>query len=262
MEKQLYWASDKLQPPVGLYSRAIRVGNLLFISGHAGFDKQGNVVGNGDAGAQTEQVLKNLEALLDEAGASWENVVRSTTYLVNAEDLPGTQEAKGRYWVAPYPTSASVVVTGLARPELLVEIDAIAVLPEPGQKLEKQILTASDKLHAPFGLYSRGIKCGGFVFVSGHAAFDKEGNVVGGRDAYAQAMRALQNLQYVLEEGGAGFENVVKSTGYLVNQDDMGKVKQAKQAYFRQPYPTSASVIVKRLANPDLLVEFEVIAAV
>jgi reactive intermediate/imine deaminase len=260
MDKQFYWASDKLQPPVGMYSRAIRAGNLLFISGHAGFDKQGNVVKD-DVAAQTKQVLENIQALLEEAGASWDNVVRSTTFLVNSDDLAATQGVKREFWTEPYPTSASVTVTGLARPELLVEIDAIAVLPEAGQKLEKRVYSASDKLHAPFGLYSRGIQAGGFLFVSGHAAFDKDGNVVGGDDALAQSERALQNVQYILEEAGVGFENVVKSTTYLVNQADMPKIKQAKQRYFRQPYPTSASVVVKALARPELLVEYDAIAA-
>jgi reactive intermediate/imine deaminase len=128
LDKQIYSASDKLQPPVGLYSRAIRVGNLLFISGHAGFDKQGNVVGIGDAAAQTEQILKNIQALLEEAGATFDNVVKSTTYMVNMDDLTRVQEAKKRFFREPYPTSASVEVKGLARPELLIEIDAIAVL--------------------------------------------------------------------------------------------------------------------------------------
>jgi reactive intermediate/imine deaminase len=128
MEKQIFSASDKLQPPVGLYSRAIRVGDLLFISGHAAFDKQGNVVGVGDAAAQTEQILKNIQALLEEAGASFDNIVKSTTYLVNVADLPKVSEVKKRFYRQPYPTSASVEVKGLARPELLVEIDAIAAL--------------------------------------------------------------------------------------------------------------------------------------
>jgi 2-iminobutanoate/2-iminopropanoate deaminase len=128
LDKQIYSASDKIQPPIGLYSRAIRVGNLLFISGHAAFDKEGNVVGIGDAGAQTEQILKNIQALLEEAGATFDNVVKSTTYLVNKDDLAAVQEVKKRYYREPYPTSASVEVKGLARPELLVEIDAIAAL--------------------------------------------------------------------------------------------------------------------------------------
>jgi reactive intermediate/imine deaminase len=128
LDKQFYSASDKLQPPVGLYSRAIRCGNLLFISGHAAFDKQGKVVGIGDAGRQTEQVLENIKALLDEAGGTFADVVKSTTYLVNIADMPQIQAAKKKYFQPPYPTSASVEVKGLARPELLVEIDAIAVL--------------------------------------------------------------------------------------------------------------------------------------
>jgi reactive intermediate/imine deaminase len=129
VERQIYNASDKLQPPVGLYSRAIRVGNFLFISGHAAFDKQGNIVGIDDAGAQTEQILKNIQALLEEAGATFENVVRTTTYLVNMGDLQKVKEAKKRFLREPYPVSSgSIEIAGLARPGLLVEIDAIAAL--------------------------------------------------------------------------------------------------------------------------------------
>lgn len=128
MERRAFDAPGKLAPPIGVYSRAIRVGDLLFISGHCALDRDGNVVGAGDAGAQAEQILRNIGVLLEEAGATLDKVVKATTYLVDIADFPKVTEAKKKFFRAPYPTWTTVAVTALARPEFLVEIDAIAVL--------------------------------------------------------------------------------------------------------------------------------------
>lgn len=103
---------------------------LLFIAGQTGVDADNNVVGKGDAAAQTEQVLKNMKAVLDEAGASFADIVKITTYITDPRFRDDINPARRKYLGDNPPASTLVVVSGLANPDYLVEIEAIAVLPD------------------------------------------------------------------------------------------------------------------------------------
>lgn len=103
---------------------------LLFIAGQTGVDAGNNVVGKGDVAAQTEQVLKNMKAVLDEAGASFADIVKITTYITDPRFRDGLNPARLKYFGENPPASTLVVVSGLADPDYLVEIEAIAVLPD------------------------------------------------------------------------------------------------------------------------------------
>ena len=103
---------------------------LLFIAGQTGVDADNNVVGKGDVAAQTEQVLKNMKAVLDEAGASFADIVKITTYITDPRFRDGLNPARLKYFGENPPASTLVVVSGLADPDYLVEIEAIAVLPD------------------------------------------------------------------------------------------------------------------------------------
>ncbi|MDE0342267.1 MAG: RidA family protein [Deltaproteobacteria bacterium] len=103
---------------------------LLFVAGQTGVDADNNVVGKGDVAAQTEQVLKNMKAVLDEAGASFADIVKITTYITDPRFRDGLNPARLKYFGDNPPASTLVVVSGLADPDYLVEIEAIAVLPD------------------------------------------------------------------------------------------------------------------------------------
>lgn len=120
--------SPKLAPPVGDYSRAIRAGSLLFVSGHAALDARGEVVGIGDPEVQTRQILENLKTILEAAGTSFQNVVRMNVYLTRIEDRVAVSKVRREYMAPPFPTSTLVQVAALARPEFLVEIEITAIL--------------------------------------------------------------------------------------------------------------------------------------
>ncbi len=101
---------------------------LLFIAGQTAVDADGNVVGKGDAAAQAEQVLKNMKSVLDEAGASFADIAKITTYITDPRYRDALSPARLKYLSADPPSSTLVVVSGLANPDYLVEIEAIAVL--------------------------------------------------------------------------------------------------------------------------------------
>ena len=113
---------------MGVYSPAIRAGNLLFVSGQIPIDPASGDLVSGDITAQTDQVMRNLTALLKAAGASFEHVVRTTVYLADMNEFGGMNEVYRQYVVDPPPARATVQVARLPR-DVKIEIDCIAVIP-------------------------------------------------------------------------------------------------------------------------------------
>ena len=122
-----------VHPPVGTYSHVVRVetGEVvwLYLSGQVALDANGELVAPGDMRRQTEQVFENLRALLEASGASFENVVKITTFLTTLEDLAAMREVRSRYLPAEPPASTAVQVGALVLPDAVIEIDAVAVIP-------------------------------------------------------------------------------------------------------------------------------------
>lgn len=121
--------------PIAPYSLAVRVkcDELAFIAGQVAVDAEGNLVGEGDVGAQTRQVFSNLGAILKGLGGGFSSVLELTIYLVGRESVQPYIEARGAIFdeIFPkkdFPTSTLLVISGLAREEFLVEIKAIAAL--------------------------------------------------------------------------------------------------------------------------------------
>lgn len=110
------------------FSPAARVGGSVFVSGQVATDANGELVGAGDAGAQSEQCFKNVEAALTAAGSGWDDVAKITCFLVNAADYPAYAAARQRLFPQHGPASSTVIVSALVRPEYLVEIEAYAVI--------------------------------------------------------------------------------------------------------------------------------------
>jgi enamine deaminase RidA (YjgF/YER057c/UK114 family) len=122
--------------PIGMYSAGFAVdpARLVFVAGQVAMDAEGRVVGQGDLKAQAAQVYRNLTAILAEAGCTLRDVVKFTTFLVRHEDwAPFAEWRRAEYpKLFPdgvYPANTGVVVVELARPELLLEVEAIAVRP-------------------------------------------------------------------------------------------------------------------------------------
>src|SRR5262245_53054049 len=100
----------------------------IYISGQIAFDKDGNVVGAGDFRAQTVHVFENLKAALAAAGATFENVVKVTTFVTDMKHAPILREVRANYFGVHPPAGTLVEVSALVLPELLIEIEAIAVI--------------------------------------------------------------------------------------------------------------------------------------
>lgn len=122
--------SEELCQPLGIYSHAVKAqGNqLLFISGTTARDKEGNVVGKGDVKAQTRQILENMKKILEKAGATFDNIVKVTVFVTDMRHFKEIHEIRAKYFQKDFPASILVQVSSLSSPELLIEMEAVAVL--------------------------------------------------------------------------------------------------------------------------------------
>ncbi|ACK69748.1 endoribonuclease L-PSP [Gloeothece citriformis PCC 7424] len=130
MPKHQIIRTDNAPAPVGPYNQAIATeGKLIFVAGQIPLDAQtGQIVGEGDITQQTTQVMKNIEAILTAAGASWENVVKTTVFLSDLENFAPMNTVYGQYFnEETAPARACVEVSRLPK-DVLVEIECIAVL--------------------------------------------------------------------------------------------------------------------------------------
>ena len=122
---------DAIAKPPG-YSHVVEInsGRTIYISGQVALDSSGNVVGKGDFAAQTNQVFENLKLALAGVGATFDNVVKINTYVTDMSQVQTLREIRNKYYGKNAPASTLVQVGKLAREELMIEIEAIAVVPE------------------------------------------------------------------------------------------------------------------------------------
>lgn len=133
-------ALEQIVTPEGLapgngYSHVVHgEGRIVAVSGQVALDADGKVVGEGDPAAQAEQVFANMARCLDEAGATFADVAKFTFFVTDLAVMPALRAARDRY-LAPQrlPACSAVQVAGLIRPELLIEVEALAVLPRTAQ---------------------------------------------------------------------------------------------------------------------------------
>jgi len=117
--------TDKAPEAIGPYSQAVKYENLLFVSGQIAIDPNTQKFVGGDAKEQTERVMKNIKAILEEAGLSFSHVIKTTIYLKNIQDFEAVNKVYEKYFTEHKPARATVEVSNLPK-DALVEIEVIA----------------------------------------------------------------------------------------------------------------------------------------
>ena len=126
-ERRRISSGSPYEPKIG-FSRAVRAGDTIFVSGTVAWGEDGRLVGRGDVYAQAKQAIANIEKALIEAGASLNDVVRTRIYVTDISRLEEAAKAHGEAFGEIRPASSMIEVSALAEPGMLVEIEAIAVI--------------------------------------------------------------------------------------------------------------------------------------
>ena len=250
----------------GPYSAAIQApaGRVVFVSGQIAVDPAKDRLVNGDAAKQTERAMENVKAVLEAAGSSFDDVVKTTIFLTDLADFPKVNDVYARYFKSLPPARATVQVSALSR-GARVAVEAIAIS-RAGDAGAAGAPAAVSTIQAPkaIGPYSQAMQtgAGSLLFVSGQVPVDPATDELVQGDIGAQTERVMENLKAVLAGAGASFSDVVKTNVYMVDLvGDGTKMNETYGRYFQKSFPARATVQMAALPK-GARIEIECVAVI
>jgi enamine deaminase RidA (YjgF/YER057c/UK114 family) len=246
-------ASGRSLEKLAHYSRAVRVGDMVLQSGTTAIDRQGQVRGVGDVAAQVDAIMAITSWSMAKAGGRLEDVVRSRIYVTDVGVADAAARALAKYFREAAPAATLVQVSRLARPEQLVEIelDAIDDAARAAQRVSSG--RAIEREYA----YSRAVRVGDRVFISGTTALTPEGVVEGRGDPYRQTRHAMDTILAALEEAGGQPGDLVYSKTFLTDVTHAADYTRAWLDALGDVRPASTLLGIPALLHPEMLVEIE-----
>jgi enamine deaminase RidA (YjgF/YER057c/UK114 family) len=256
------------------YSQVVRVGNLVFVAGQCAYVPGdgaavdgGRLVGAGEPLTQARQCYQNVSDALEAVGATMQDVVKINTYSTHPDWRKLLMDVRPYYFAPPYPASTGVVVSSLANPEAIFEVEVIAVIADRSGDATRRYLDPPSLSRS--SIYSQVVRAGKLVFVAGqcsHVPTDgtptRHHQIVGVGDPLVQARQCYQNVHHALEAAGATMRDVVKINAYSTHPAYGRVLDDVRPEFFAPPYPASTSIVVSALFTPEALFEVEAIAAV
>jgi enamine deaminase RidA (YjgF/YER057c/UK114 family) len=241
---------------------SVNPSRVLFTAGLTGRGQDGKLVPGG-MGPQTQRTFERLEAILGRAGARFDNVIKQLVYVTDIEAYNATgRAARGKFFGNARPASTGLVVRRLADPELLVEVELVVDV--PGSPQGKPLLEKYN-VEDHGGEFHQGVIVNGgrLLYLAGQVANEPNGSVAGPGDWRRQAEKVYENIGHVLRAAGATPASVVKETTWVLSIDSWRQHRtDVRRAFYKSDVPASTLVEIPGLAQPEFLVEIEVIAAV
>jgi enamine deaminase RidA (YjgF/YER057c/UK114 family) len=244
-------------------SGAVRAGERVFLSAGNAVRPDRSVSGLGDPAAQTHAALDQLEMALEAAGGSLRSITKLTTCIVDRGYRTVVYAAIAKRLKEVHPVSTGLVVAGLPRPELIVQIDAEAAIPSAPARRVRPYTFESWHGQGFAWQGSMVVATDDEFFVRGQTGgrLDHSGTVGLARtvaDAGAQADLALQNLTTLLDEAGSSLNDVCKLTVYISDRAYRAAVYPMIGKHFRDVRPVSTGIITSAFARPEVLFELDV----
>jgi enamine deaminase RidA (YjgF/YER057c/UK114 family) len=235
------------------YSRALRVGDTVLQSGTTAIDRAGNVRGVGDVARQVETILAIAEWSMGKAGGRLDDVVRSRIYVTDIAVADQAARALAKRFRDARPASTLVQVVGLARPEQLIEIELDAV---DGAGRDARRISSGRAIEGEYA-YSRAVRVGDRVFISGSTALTARGVVEGVGDMYRQTRSTLDTIFLALAEAGGTPADVVYTKSFFTDLSKTADYTRAWLEAFGAVRPTSTTLGIPALLRPEMLIEIE-----
>ena len=235
------------------YSRALRVGDMVMQSGTTAIDTEGNVIGEGNVTAQVDAIVDIARQSMGKAGGRLEDVVRTRTYITDLNVVEEAGRALGKYFRDIRPASTVVGVKRLARPAQLIEIEFDAI---DGAERNAQRIAFGRPIEEEFG-YSRAVRVGNRVFVSGTTALQDDGTVASPGDVYGQSQFAMETIREILEEAGGTFGDLVYSKTFLTDMTQADAHQRARMEALGDMRPPLTLLGIPSAQFPGIMVEIE-----
>ena len=238
------------------YSRAVRVGDRVFVAGTTTLNAAGQVEAPGDMYRQTRLTMDTIFGALAQAGAAREDLVYTKTYVTDLTRLDdytrGWLEALGDV----RPVSTLLGIPALLRPEMLIEIEAEAII---GAASTRRDIYTEHMREKPRG-YARAVAAGDVIHVSGCTSMSSKGEVQAAGDWAAQVDLSLDVIRGALGQAGATLDDVVRRRTFTVAGARQNRAPGEGPTPFAKSHPASLGCRISGLARPELIVEIEVTA--
>ena len=238
------------------YSRAVRVGERIFIAGTTALNDRGEVEHPGDAYGQARSTLATIEAALEEAGGRLADLVYTKTFVTDIGAAGEQRRARLEALGEVRPTATLLGIPALIAPEMLVEIEGEAIV---GAASERRDIFAENEREKARG-YARAVAVGDVVHVSGCTSLDGEGKVRAPGDWAAQFDLCHEAVRAALAEAGATLDDVIRRRIFTVATAEQNRAYGEGPAWFADSRPVSMGCRIAALAEPEMLVEIDAVA--
>ena len=230
MARKYVWPKGHWSWPIKVtHKHGLRCDEMIFVGGQVDLTPEGEVLRKGDLAAQTNAVVDHIETVLDELGADLEDVVKLVMFYVNdggVNERDALATLRARFKGDAPPAVIPVPLPVLAYPEMVVEIEAIAMRSPDGSRMARSASNPATHWDWPF---SHGLRCGEMIFIGAQQPLDASGEMVAPGDPVEQARANIENLRAVLDGFGADLGDVARINTFYVGAGTAADWSRAAQ---------------------------------